>query len=64
MLGGDLAVAAEDPEGRLGVDVAPLGDDGVPKMLLEYREIAKVISGFIQPLLRQTDPVTGSVHTT
>lgn len=42
----------------------PLSDDGVPRMLLEYREIAKVISGFIQPLLRQTDPVTGSVHTT
>ena len=42
----------------------PLEEDEVPKMLLEYREIAKVISGFIQPLLRETDPVTGSVHTT
>ncbi len=33
-------------------------------MLLEYREITKVITGFIQPLLRQTDPDTGCVHTT
>lgn len=42
----------------------PVGDGEVPGMLLEYREITKVITGFIQPLLRQTDPDTGCVHTT
>lgn len=42
----------------------PLGDVSVPKMLLEYREITKIISGFIHPLIRETDPDTGCVHTT
>lgn len=42
----------------------PLGDVTVPKILLEYREIAKIITGFIHPLVRLTDPETGCVHTT
>ncbi len=42
----------------------PEGDPEVPKMLLEYREITKVITGFIQPLLKGIDPDTGCVHTT
>lgn len=41
-----------------------LGDVSVPKMLLEYREITKMITGFIHPLLRGVDPDTGCVHTT
>ncbi|HPD97664.1 MAG TPA: DNA polymerase [Synergistales bacterium] len=36
----------------------------VPRMMLEYREITKIITGFIQPLLKGVDPVTGCVHTT
>ncbi|MDO9507962.1 MAG: DNA polymerase [Thermovirgaceae bacterium] len=42
----------------------PLGDASVPKVLLEYREITKVITGFIHPLIKGTDPDTGCVHTT
>ncbi len=42
----------------------PLGDVSVPKMLLEYREITKIITGFIHPLARGTDNDTGCVHTT
>jgi len=42
----------------------PVGDPEVPQMLLEYREITKVITGFIHPLLKGVDPDTGCVHTT
>ena len=39
-------------------------DNRVPLLALEYRELTKLLSGFIQPLIRSIDNETGSVHTT
>jgi len=39
------------------------GRKGLPGMLLEHREIAKVLTGFVQVLLKSVDPATGCVHT-
>lgn len=41
----------------------PLGRNGLPGMLLEHREITKVLTGFVQVLLKSIDPATGCVHT-
>ncbi len=41
----------------------PLGSNGLPGMLLEHREITKVLTGFVQVLLKSFDPSTGCVHT-
>ncbi|HDQ93338.1 MAG TPA: DNA polymerase I, partial [Synergistetes bacterium] len=42
----------------------PSSDSKVPQMMLEYRETTKIITGFIQPLLKGFDPSTGCVNTT
>ncbi|HPJ25380.1 MAG TPA: DNA polymerase [Synergistaceae bacterium] len=36
----------------------------VPQMLLEYRELSKIKSGFVQPFLQLADPKTRIIHTT
>jgi len=41
----------------------PIGSDGLPGLLLEHREITKVLTGFVQVLLRSVDADSGCVHT-
>ncbi|MFP4482081.1 MAG: DNA polymerase [Thermovirgaceae bacterium] len=41
----------------------PLGQNGLPGLLLEHREITKVLTGFVQVLLKSVDIGTGCVHT-
>ncbi len=36
----------------------------VAKLLLDHRELFKMLSGFVQPLIDAIDPKTGKVHTT
>ena len=36
----------------------------VAKLLLDHRELSKMLSGFVQPLIDAIDPKTGKVHTT
>lgn len=39
-------------------------DRRVPDLVLEYRELTKMLSGFIQPIIKSVDDTTGCVHTT
>lgn len=39
-------------------------DRRVPALVLEYRELTKMLSGFVQPLIKSVDDSTGCVHTT
>jgi len=41
----------------------PAGKNGLPGLLLEHREITKVLTGFVQVLLKSVDSKTGCVHT-
>ncbi len=36
----------------------------IPGMLLEFRELSKMQSGFVQPFLQLADPQSGIIHTT
>lgn len=36
----------------------------VAKLLLDHRELTKMLTGFVQPLIDAIDPKTGKVHTT
>ena len=36
----------------------------VAKLLLDHRELSKMLTGFVQPLIDAIDPKTGKVHTT
>lgn len=41
----------------------PVGGSELPAMLLEHREITKVLTGFVQVLLKGIDAESGCVHT-
>ena len=34
----------------------------VPSLILEHREISKMLSGFVQPIIKAVNPETGSIH--
>lgn len=44
--------------------LARLPQGEAPRLLLEHRELAKILSGFVQPFLRARNEATGCVHTT
>jgi len=43
-------------------ELAPLHP--LPRVLLRYRTVHKILSTYVEPLLRLADPATGRVHTT
>jgi DNA polymerase-1 len=43
-------------------ELAAMGHS-VPRLLLEYREIAKLLSTYLETLPQQVNPVTGRIHT-
>lgn len=44
--------------------LARLPQGEAPRLLLEHRELAKILSGFVQPFLRARNEATGCVHAT
>lgn len=44
--------------------LAQLPQGEAPRLLLEHRELAKMLSGFVQPFLRARNDATGCVHAT
>ena len=36
----------------------------IPKLILEHREISKILSGFVTPLIKAVNHSTGAIHTT
>ncbi len=36
----------------------------VPRLLLEHREVSKLLTGFVEPFQKQIEPSTGAIHST
>lgn len=64
----ELPVIKKSKEGSRSTDAEVLEElssqHPVPAMLLEYRELYKLKSTYIDPLPRQINPETGKIHTT
>ncbi|MCF7936380.1 MAG: DNA polymerase I [Synergistales bacterium] len=44
--------------------LAALPGGEVPKMMLEHRELAKLLSSFVHPFMKARNPETGAIHST